>query len=76
MFVKMTFFGELSAVKFIDGRVKSAVGGEQIKNVGFEGFFGTARTKWCDIDIFGGVLTEAFVVNTADGERGIVGISI
>lgn len=39
-----------------------------MKDVGFLGLVRFFGTKWCDVDIFGGVLFETFIMNAAGGK--------
>lgn len=68
--VESDIFGDVGAVEFVDGGIHAPVDGEKIEEVGFWRFFEVARTERINVDICSGMLTEAFVMNAADGESG------
>lgn len=62
----MTLFGICGAVEFVNGRIHTAVGGEEVEYIGFFRFVLATGAKWGDIDVCGRVVFEAFIMHSAD----------
>ena len=69
--VEMTLPSSSSAVELVDGGIKTSVNSKKIEGIGFKRLVGATSAKGANVNVAYGSMTNAFVVDAADGKSDV-----